>query len=62
MFGMLMTQSQSVSPQKERRLCPRPFFSVVVVVQGLYPKGKDVGLRSRGKGFVRISRCVGRKG
>lgn len=36
--------------------------TAVVVAQGLYPKGKDVGLRSRGKGSVRISRCVGRKG
>lgn len=63
MFGMLMTQSQSISSQKERRLYPCPFFSVVaVVVQGLCPKGKDMGLRSRGKGSVGISRCVGRKG
>ena len=62
MFGMLMTQSQSISSQKERGLYPCPFFSVVAVVQGLCPKGKDVELRSRGKGSVGISRCVGRKG
>lgn len=37
------------------------FLSFFLVFRGLCPTGTDIDLRSRSKGWVRISKCVGRK-